>query len=89
MRYIKIGLVLIHSDKMSITISLRLDEEIVNRLEDIAKTTDCSKSHVIREAIEHYVAEYADYQVALDRLNDVHDEIISSNQMRDLLASED
>ena len=73
---------------MSITISLRLDEELVNHLEDIARTTDCSKSHLIREAVEQYVAEYADYQIALDRLNDIHDEIISSAQMRELLANE-
>ena len=74
--------------KMSIIISLRLDEEIANQLEDIAKTTDRSKSHLIREAIEQYVAEYADYQIALDRLNDLHDEIISSKEMRELLANE-
>ena len=74
--------------KMSIIISLRLDEEIANQLEDIAKTTDRSKSHLIREAIEQYVAEYADYQIALDRLNDLHDEIISSREMRELLANE-
>ena len=73
---------------MSIIISLRLDEEIANQLEDIAKTTDRSKSHLIREAIEQYVAEYADYQIALDRLNDLHDEIISSKEMRELLANE-
>ena len=73
---------------MSIIISLRLDEEIANQLEDIAKTTDRSKSHLIREAIVQYVAEYADYQIALDRLNDLHDEIISSREMRELLANE-
>ena len=73
---------------MSIIISLRLDEEIANQLEDKAKTTDRSKSHLIREAIEQYVAEYADYQIALDRLNDLHDEIISSKEMRELLANE-
>ena len=72
---------------MSITISLCLDEELVNQLEDIAQTTNCSKSHLIRAAVEQYVAEY-DYQSALDRLNNVHDEIISSAQMRKLLANE-
>lgn len=72
---------------MSITISLRLDEELVNQLEDIAQITNCSKSHLIREAVEQYVAEY-DHQIALDRLNDVHDEIISSKQMKGLLANE-
>jgi predicted DNA-binding protein len=72
----------------SITISLRLDEELVNQLEDTARIADCSKSHLVREAVEQYVAEYADYHIALDRLDDVHDEIISSEQMRGPLANE-
>ena len=74
---------------MSITISLRLDEEIVNQLEDIAKITDRSRSRLIREAIEQYVAEYTDYEIALERLHDVHDEVISTEQMRELLTNED
>lgn len=74
---------------MSITISLRLDEEIVNQLKDIAKITDRSRSRLIREAIEQYVAEYTDYEIALERLHDVHDEVISSEQVRELLTNED
>ncbi len=74
---------------MSITISLRLDEEIVNQLNDIAKITDRSRSRLIREAIEQYVAEYTDYEIALERLHDVHDEVISSEQVRELLTNED
>jgi RHH-type rel operon transcriptional repressor/antitoxin RelB len=89
LRYIKIGVQLYtHGEKMTVTIHLQLDEEIIKKLEDMAKTTQCSKSHLIREAIEHYVVEYADYQIALDRLNDPHDEIISSEHMRELLANE-
>lgn len=72
---------------MSTTISLRLSEEIVDQLENIAKSADRSKSYLIRKAIEQYLAEYADYRIALDRLHDVHDEIISSKELRKRLAS--
>jgi RHH-type rel operon transcriptional repressor/antitoxin RelB len=72
---------------MSISVSLRLSEEIVTQLNDIANSIDRSKSFLIKKAIEHYLEEYADYQIALDRLNDKDDEIISSKVMRKLLAS--
>ena len=72
---------------MTISVSLRLSEEIVDQLNAIANSIDRSKSFLIKKAIEHYLEEYADYQIALDRLNDKDDEIISSKEMRKLLAS--
>ena len=72
---------------MSISVSLRLSEEMVTQLDDIANSIDRSKSFLIKKAIEQYLEEYADYQIALDRLNDKDDEIISSKEMRKLLAS--
>ena len=72
---------------MAISVSLRLSEEIVDQLNDIANSIDRSKSFLIKKAIEQYLEEFADYQIALDRLNDKNDEIISSKEMRKLLAS--
>lgn len=79
----------LHSDTMSTTISLRLDEKTIKELEEIAKITDRSKSYLVREAIQQYLAEYTDYRIALDRLNNVRDKVISSEEMRELLASKD
>jgi predicted DNA-binding protein len=67
---------------------LHLDEETVERLEDISKATDCSKSHLIREAISLYLAEYTDYHIALDRLHDSSDDVVSSREMRNLLVND-
>ena len=72
---------------MSISISLRLPDDIHEQLEDVAEDTDRSKSYLIKKAIEQYLEEYADYQLALDRLNDKDDEIISSKEMRKRLAA--
>ena len=72
---------------MPISISLRLPEDIHEQLEDIAEGTDRSKSYLIKKAIEQYLEEYADYQLALDRLNDKDDEIISSRELRKRLAT--
>jgi len=77
-----------YSDTMSVTISLRLDDETVKKLEEIAKITDRSKSYLVREAIQHYLTEYAEYRIALDRLTDLRDKIISSEEMRELLDAD-
>lgn len=74
---------------MSVSVSLRLPEDIVTQLDDVAENIDRSKSYLIKKAIEQYLEEYADYQIALDRLNDKDDEIISSKEMRKRLASKD
>ncbi len=77
-----------YSGTMSVTISLRLDDETVKKLEEIAKITDRSKSYLVREAIQHYLTEYAEYRIALDRLTNVRDKIISSEEMRELLDAD-
>ena len=70
---------------MSVLISLRLPENIISQLEAVASITDRSKSYLIKKAIEQYLEEYADYQIALDRLHDKGDKIVTSKDMRKLL----
>jgi predicted DNA-binding protein len=74
---------------MPAPISLRLPEEVHSQLEQIATESDRTKSYLIRKAIERYLEEYADYRIALDRLHDKDDKIISSKELRKRLASED
>ena len=71
---------------MSTAVSIRLSDEIARELESLAMTIERSKTYIIRKAIESYLREYADYLVAMERLNDKDDEIISSNEMRNRLA---
>ncbi|MEE9182364.1 MAG: ribbon-helix-helix domain-containing protein [candidate division NC10 bacterium] len=71
---------------MSVSISLRLPEEIARALEELAKVTDRPKTFLIRKALESYLAEYADYQIALDRLRDKDDAVISGAQLRKRLG---
>ncbi|MDY6965788.1 MAG: DNA-binding protein [Halobacteriota archaeon] len=47
----------------------------------MASITDRSKTYIIRKAIETYINEYSDYLVALERLNDKDDEIISGDEL--------
>ncbi len=63
-------------------ISLRLPERLAHDLTKLAVVTDRPKSYLIRKAVETYLAEYADYQVALDRLHDKDDSILSGSELR-------
>lgn len=67
---------------MSVSISLRLPEELAKALENLASTTERSKTFLIRKAIETYLKEYGEYQIALDRLLDKDDEIIEGSELR-------
>ena len=67
---------------MSIPISIRLPEETAKALDAVASATDRPKTYVVLRALEAYLAEYADYQIALDRLRDKNDPVISRAALR-------
>ena len=71
---------------MTTSVSLKLPDELFSGLSNLANITDRSRSYLIKKAIEQYLEEYADYRIALDRLNDKDDRIVSSKEMRKLLA---
>ena len=67
---------------MSTSVSIRLPDHTAKALEELARATDRPKTYFIEKALESYLAEYADYQVALDRLRDKDDPIISAAELR-------
>ena len=67
---------------MSETISVRLPEAISNLLSEVAKDTERSKSFHVQKALEAYLQEQADLQIALDRLRDSSDETISLKELK-------
>ena len=71
---------------MSSAISLRLPERTAHALEKLASLTERPKSYLIRKAVETYLVEYADYQIALDRLRDKDDAVISGAELRKRLG---
>ena len=71
------------------SVSIRLPDDVAKSLEDLAATIDRPKTYVIRKAIEEYLREYADYLIALERLNDKDDAVLSDSEMRELLGSSD
>jgi RHH-type rel operon transcriptional repressor/antitoxin RelB len=71
---------------MSSSISVRLADSTARELEKLARMTDRPKTYFIEKALESYLADYADYQVALDRLRDKDDPVISSAELRKRIA---
>ena len=63
---------------MASTVSLRLSDEVAERLEEIAQDTQRTKTYIIKTALNQYLNDYSDYQVALDRLKD-KDKQLSGN----------
>ncbi len=66
-------------------VGLRIPDTLEQQVEKLAEHLQRSKSFIIRKALETYINEYADYQIAIERLYDKDDEIVSASQMRGLL----
>jgi RHH-type rel operon transcriptional repressor/antitoxin RelB len=67
---------------MSTSVSVRISIDLAKRLDDLAKETERSRSFLIQKALEAYLDELADLQIALDRLRDATDPIISIDEMK-------
>jgi RHH-type rel operon transcriptional repressor/antitoxin RelB len=71
---------------MNTAISVRLPKALADQLNNIAKETERPRSFIIQKALESYMEDYADLQVALDRLHDKTDLVISGKDLRKSLG---
>jgi RHH-type rel operon transcriptional repressor/antitoxin RelB len=67
---------------MNTAISIRLPKVLADQIDSIAKETERPRSYIIQKALESYIEDYADLQVALDRLHDKTDPVISGKELR-------
>lgn len=67
---------------MATAVSIRLSKELSEAIDALAVSLDRPKTYLIRKALETYLAEYADYQIALDRRRDKDDAVISSEELK-------
>jgi RHH-type transcriptional regulator, rel operon repressor / antitoxin RelB len=72
--------------QMNTVISVRLPKELSEQLESIARETERPRSFIIQKALESYIEDYADLQIALDRLHDKSDPLISGKELRKSLG---
>jgi RHH-type transcriptional regulator, rel operon repressor / antitoxin RelB len=71
---------------MTTAISVRLPKDLADRLDGVAKETERPRSYIIQKALESYIDDYADLQVALDRLHDKTDPVVSGKELRKSLG---
>ena len=71
---------------MTTAISIWLPKVLADQIDSIAKETERPRSFIIQKALESYMEDYADLQVALDRLHDKTDPIISGKELRKSLG---
>ncbi len=71
---------------MNTAISVRLPKALADQLDDIAKETDRPRSFIIQKAIESYIQDFSDLQIALDRLHNKSDAFITGNELRESLG---
>ena len=74
---------------MSSSVSVRLSDRTAKALDKLSKQTERPKTYFIEKALESYLGEYADYQVALDRLRDKDDPVISSAELKKRIGRKD
>ena len=71
---------------MSVAVSIRLPDIIAKELSHIAEETERPRSFHVQKALESYIDDFADVQIALDRLRDQKDPVVSSREMRKSLG---
>lgn len=72
---------------MPVSVSVRLPDRTARALDELASATERSRTFLIVKALEAYLADRADYQLALDRLRDKDDPVISSAELRKRLGA--
>jgi RHH-type transcriptional regulator, rel operon repressor / antitoxin RelB len=71
---------------MTTAVSVRLPKQLTDRLDKVADETERSRSFVVQKALEYYLEDVADLQIALDRLKDPTDSVITGRELRESLG---
>jgi RHH-type rel operon transcriptional repressor/antitoxin RelB len=71
---------------MSEAVSVRLPEDVAKKLNELAKALERSKTYIVTKAVQEYLQEYEDYLLALHRLQDKDDAIMSEKDLVKALA---
>ncbi|QQG48748.1 MAG: ribbon-helix-helix protein, CopG family [archaeon] len=69
---------------LSEAVSVRLPEDIAKRLDELARSLDRPKTYIVTRALKEYLEEYEDYLIALHRLRDKDDRIVSAKELAKL-----
>jgi RHH-type transcriptional regulator, rel operon repressor / antitoxin RelB len=65
---------------MNNVVATRFPENIIAELDEVARERKRTRTEIIREAVEIYLREWADYAIALERLRDPNDPIVPAEE---------
>lgn len=68
------------------TQTFKLTESEIEKMEKASKQLDRSKSYIVRAALDYYLDELIENEIALERLKNPADKIISSEEMDELIS---
>lgn len=70
-------------------ITARVPDELVQALDAAAENLKRSRADIIRQALERYLEDYDDLEVALERLRDPTDPVLDWDRVRHELLNSD
>jgi predicted DNA-binding protein len=89
LKLLNINNIIIWREIMKKNISLSLDEELIDRINNVCKVSERTKSWFVKKAIENYFDEIEDAEIALQRFSDSKSEYISEKQLKESLKSKE
>jgi len=72
---------------MSVVLACRLEDEVAQELEIVARKNNRKKSFLMNEAIKDYLFDQKEADIALARKNDKNDMILSSEEATEYLGN--
>jgi len=74
---------------MNNVVATRFPENIITELDEVARERKRTRAEIIREAVDMYLKEWADYAIALDRLRDPNDPILPAKEFWDEVGQDE
>lgn len=71
---------------MKKNISLSFDEELINKIENICKVSERTKSWLVKTAVENYIEDIEDLETALERSQDPISYFIDKKELKKMLG---
>ncbi|MCF6269504.1 MAG: hypothetical protein L3J41_07330 [Melioribacteraceae bacterium] len=71
---------------MSQLLKTRISDTLSKELDNLSEETNKTKTFHVNKALEVYIHQYSDLQIALDRLHNKNDEVISNKKMVEILC---
>lgn len=71
---------------MSEVLEVKLSDDLKSQLKNISHQLKKNEEKIVNEAIKEYIENIKDYDIALKRLNDKNDKIISLEELKDKIG---